>query len=205
MISKQITTDDYFLDMSLGARALYFFFMVNADDDGFIGSPSRLRKLCGATQKNFDELVDKSFLILFEKGVVVIRHWRSQNALRADRYKSTVYQEELSLLTVDKAGNYILKSEAKTETDGCQNGIPMVAKMETDGCQNGNQMEPQYSIDKNRIDKGSIDQCSVLFNSFNNTDKRIKETRMDGCIVEDSFEPKFNCSKAIPVRKQGYS
>ncbi len=191
MVSKQIVSDDTFLDMSLGAQALYYFFLVNADDDGFVGSPKRLRQLCGASQKNFTELVDKKYLITFESGIVVVRHWKNQNTLKSDRYKHTIYQDEFSLLTLDKAGNYVLKSDTKCLQYNSKSGN----EMETERNQNGTKTEPQISIDKDSIDKVSIDKISVGYPEASfKTEKGYTETLTDSWTRQP-----------IPIRREGYS
>lgn len=99
MISLRVVDDDRFLDMSAGARLLYYDLAVRADDDGFI-TPKKVMRLTGTTQKNLDELIESGFVIPFESGVVVITHWRQSNALRKDRYTKTEYQKEFSSLVL---------------------------------------------------------------------------------------------------------
>ena len=94
MFAKTIIDSDAFLDMSLSAQALYFHLSMRADDDGFINNPKKIQRMTGGNDDDLKLLIAKSFIIPFESGIVVIKHWKLHNYLRADRYKETVYQEE---------------------------------------------------------------------------------------------------------------
>ena len=119
MFAKTIVLSDAFLDMPATARCLYFTLGMFADDDGFVGSPKGIMRQCGASQDDLKILLDKRFLLLFENGVIVIKHWRINNYLRSDRYTETVYKEELSTLEVDNRGAY-----TERYTVGIPNGYP---------------------------------------------------------------------------------
>ena len=130
MFAKTIVLSDAFLDMPLSARCLYFTLGMFADDDGFVNSPKGIMRQCGASEDDMRILMTKKFLLSFESGVIVIKHWRINNYLRNDRYQETKYLEEKSELQVDENGAY---------TFGIPNsGIPSIDK---------------DSIDKNRIGK----------------------------------------------------
>ena len=113
MFAKSIVLSDAFLDMPMSARCLYFTLGMLADDDGFINSPKSIMRQIGASADDMNVLVTKKFVILFDSGVIVIKHWRINNYLRSDRYKETNYVEERSTLEVEKNGAYTT-------------GIPMV-------------------------------------------------------------------------------
>ena len=142
MFAKSIVLTDAFLDMPMSARCLYFTLGMLADDDGFVGSPKSIMRQCGASQDDLGMLLAKRFVLGFESGVIVIKHWRINNYLRNDRYMPTNYQEELAALMVDQNGAY---------TEINKQGIPMVYQLDTDGI-------PVVSTDKNSIDKNSIDK-----------------------------------------------
>jgi len=133
MFAKSIVLSDAFLDMPATARCLYFTLGMFADDDGFVGSPKGIMRQCGASQDDMNILLAKRFLLSFDSGVIVIKHWRINNYLQNDRHKSTTYLEELGTLQIDEKGSY-------TEKDG----------MYTECIQN-------VYTDKNSIDKNSID------------------------------------------------
>lgn len=98
MFAKTIIDSDAFLDMPLSAQALYFHLSMRADDDGFINNPKKIQRMVGASDDDCKLLLMKRFVIAFESGVVVIKHWKIHNYIQKDRYKPTIYQEEKKLL-----------------------------------------------------------------------------------------------------------
>lgn len=139
MFTQKIIDSDAFLDMPLSTQALYFHLNMRADDDGFINNPKRIQRTVGASEDDLKLLIAKRFVICFENGVIVIKHWRMHNTLQKDRYKPTQYQEQYSRLTIKKNKSY---------TD----------RVETECIQTGNSLEPQYRLDKESIDKESIEE-----------------------------------------------
>lgn len=122
MFAKTIIDSDAFLDMPLSAQALYFHLSMRADDDGFINNPKKIQRMVGASEDDCKLLLLKRFLITFESGVVVIKHWKIHNYIRSDRYKPTVYQNEKSLLEEKDNKSY---TEKKL---GIPNGYQMDAQ-----------------------------------------------------------------------------
>ena len=108
MFTQKITESDAFLDMPLSAQALYFHLCMNADDDGFVKNPKRIARMMGSNDDDFSLLILKSFVIKYETGVIVIKHWRMHNLLRKDRYNETEYLEEKSMLNIKENGAYTL-------------------------------------------------------------------------------------------------
>lgn len=135
MFAKTIVLSDAFLDMPLSARCLYFTFGMLADDDGFVNSPKSIMRQSGASNDDLNLLIAKKFILTFDSGVIVIKHWRINNYLRNDRYKETTYLEEKNALIIQKNGIY---------DAGIPNGIPAVSPSGIP------------SIDKDRLDKVSI-------------------------------------------------
>ena len=115
MFAKSIVLSDAFLDMPATARCLYFTLGMFADDDGFVGSPKGIMRQCGASQDDMNILLAKRFLLSFESGVIVIKHWRINNYLQSDRHKDTTYLEELNTLSIDEKGAYTEKAGVYTE------------------------------------------------------------------------------------------
>lgn len=142
MFAKSIVLTDAFLDMPMSARCLYFTLGMLADDDGFVGSPKSVMRQCGASQDDLKVLLTKRFVLGFESGVIVIKHWRINNYLQNDRHKPTTYQEELATLMLDQKGSY---TEA-VYTDCIQD-------VYTD----------KNSIDKNRKEKNSIEEATHAY------------------------------------------
>ena len=153
MFAKSIVLSDAFLDMPMSARCLYFTLNMFADDDGFVGSPKGIMRQCGSSQDDLMILLEKRFILAFESGVIVIKHWRINNILRSDRHKDTTYQEELAMLMLDENGAYTERKEL---------GIPNDNQVTTIGKPNDNQVTTigKPSIDKYSIDKYSIDKYS---------------------------------------------
>ena len=143
MFTQKIIDSDAFLDMPLSTQALYFHLNMRADDDGFINNPKRIQRTIGASDDDLKLLIAKRFVICFENGVIVIKHWRMHNTLRKDRYNPTQYQEQFALLDVKDNNAYTEKAVATTWQP------------------NGNQLATQYSIDKYSIDKKSIVEDSA--------------------------------------------
>lgn len=106
MIAKTIVDSDAFLEMPLSARLLYYDLNVRADDDGFVNSPKKIMKMIGATNDDLMILVNRKFVIYFQSGVIVIKHWRIHNYIRKDSYRETNYKEEKSLLEYDENKAY---------------------------------------------------------------------------------------------------
>lgn len=121
MFTKKITESDAFLEMPCSSQMLYFHLSMNADDDGFVNNPRKIQRMCGATNDDFKLLVAKKFIILFESGVIVIKHWRMHNYIRSDRYNPTNYTDEKNSLKLKENKAYTLINQPM-DTDG----IPMV-------------------------------------------------------------------------------
>lgn len=111
MFAKSIVLSDAFLDMPMSARCLYFTLGMLADDDGFIGNPKSIMRQCGASQDDMLALLQKRYILSWESGVIVIKHWRMNNYLQNDRHKNTTYLEEKSTLIIDGKGAYTEKEK----------------------------------------------------------------------------------------------
>ena len=149
MFAKSIIDSDAFLDMPISARLLYYDLSMRADDDGFVNSPKKIMKMVGASVDDMNILIARKFILNFESGVIVIKHWRIHNLIRWDRYKETNYLEEKSKLKLDDNKAYTLSDKG--------NDLPV-----------GNQMATQVRLGKDSIGKDSIDN-----------NKKIKEEKED--------------------------
>ncbi|HEO8016594.1 TPA: phage protein [Streptococcus agalactiae] len=137
MFSRKITETDRFLEMPLSSQALYFHLNMGADDEGFIDKAKTIQRTIGASDDDMKLLIAKGFLIPFDSGVVVIRHWRIHNYIQSDRFQSTLYQSEKAQLEYDKSKTASLKPIG--------NCIQNVSKMET-----------QVRLSKGSLDKNSL-------------------------------------------------
>lgn len=143
MFTQKIIDSDSFLDMPLSTQALYFHLNMRADDDGFINNPKRICRTVGASDDDLRLLMGKRFVICFETGVIVIKHWRMHNTLKSDRYRPTQYQEEFAQLEVKP-------NKAYTER------LP-----EPEQNRNGAALAPQNRIEQNRIAEGKIEETAA--------------------------------------------
>lgn len=182
MFAKQIVESDSFLDMPLSSQALYFHLSMYADDDGFLNAPKRIQRTIGATDDDLKLLIAKNFVIPFETGVMVIKHWKINNYIRSDRYKGTAYTDEKSMLLTKENGAYSL-------------GIPSGYQVDTSRERNG-------SIDKNRLDKNRLNKCSSRGGKVNLLNKLTPEeteslfaTYEDADYLIDAVEDEINIKK----------
>ena len=106
MFAKTIVLSDAFLDMPLSARCLYFTLGMLADDDGFVNSPKSIMRQAGASTDDLNLLLAKRFILAFDSGIIVIKHWRIHNYIQKDRYKESKYIEEKATLMIDQNGVY---------------------------------------------------------------------------------------------------
>lgn len=108
MFAKTVIDSDLFLEMPITSQLLYFHLSMRADDDGFINKPKSIMRLIGCKDDDMKVLVSNQFVIPFETGVVVIKHWRVHNYIQKDRYKPTQYQAEKAKITLDESNVYTM-------------------------------------------------------------------------------------------------
>ena len=151
MFAKTIIDSDAFLDMPLSSQALYFHLSMRADDDGFINNPMKIQRMIGSSVDDLRLLITKNFVIPFESGVVVIKHWKIHNYIQKDRYKETVYKEEKALLTVKDNMAYTIQGENE----------PSCGYSLDTGCiQAGHKMDTQVRLGKDSI--GEVSKGEVI-------------------------------------------
>ena len=164
MFTGKITESDAFLDMPLTSQCLYFHLCMYADDEGFVKNPKRIQRMIGATDDDYKLLIAKSFVLIFESGVIVIKHWKMHNAIRKDRMHETEYVDEKSMLFIKDNGAY---------TFDPLKGAPLV----TTKCQpNDNQMSTKCQAEV-RLGKDSIDKD--IKEKINKKEKSFKKPTVD--------------------------
>lgn len=151
MFAKTIIDSDAFLDMPLSTQALYFHLSMRADDDGFINNPRKIQRMIGANDDDFKLLIAKRFIILFDSGVIAIKHWKIHNYIQKDRYKETVYKDEKSMLTLKENNAYTV--------------------MDAPCIQDGYSSDTQCRLGKVSLGKSSIGKCSVVIDSKDDIDE----------------------------------
>lgn len=150
MFSQTITESDVFLDMPVSTQLLYFHLGMYADDDGFV-SPKRVMRMVGASDDDLKILLGKRYVLGFNSGVIIIKHWLVNNQIRPDRYHQTTYKEELSTLTKNAFGAY---SEIAKITTNATDLTDDVYQMSTVGIPD---VIPTVNPGKVRLGKASID------------------------------------------------
>ena len=151
MFAKTIIDSDAFIDMPVTARLLYYDLAMRADDDGVINSPKKIMRMIGASQDDLSILILRKFIIPFENGVVVIKHWRIHNYIRKDMYHETKYKEEKDMLGLDENNAYTM-SVTNYETNLLQGCNETVTSPST-----------QVRLGKDRLGKDSIEGKSRAF------------------------------------------
>lgn len=106
MFAKRIIDSDAFLDMPLSTQSLYFHLSMRADDEGFINNPKRIQRMIGASDDDCKFLIAKGFILVFETGVIVIKHWKIHNYIQKDRFKPTICSEEKKEIVTEEDGTY---------------------------------------------------------------------------------------------------
>ena len=146
MFNKTITNDDNFLEMPLTSQCLYFHLSMNADDDGFVNNWKSILKITGAKEDDLRVLITKQYVIPFDTGVLVIRHWRLNNYLRSDRFTPTNHQIELNQLRIDENNVYQMSSS----------GIPLDNPDRLDSIDRLDNIDSIDSIDNNIYNNNNI-------------------------------------------------
>ena len=161
MFAKTIIDSDAFLDMPASTQLLYFHLSMRADDDGFINKPKSIMRSCGGNDDDMKLLIAKKFIIPFESGIVVIKHWKIHNLIAKDRYTETKYKEEKATLMLDENNAY------------------------TNCIQDVNKMETQVSIGKVSQGKSRLVEVSGNVDEENSTDN---DEDVDNPVDNSTFE-----------------
>lgn len=177
MFAKTIVTSDAFLDMPPTARCLYFTLGMFADDNGFVNNPKSIMRQSGATLDDMNILIAKKFVINFESGVIVIKHWRIHNYIQSDRYHETKYKEELNSLTLDENKAYTL---ANTEVEALDTEcIHDVSIVDTEVRLGKSKSKDRLGKDKKDVYAGLPDNLRNTLNEFEEMRKSIKKPMTD--------------------------
>ena len=162
MFAKTIIDSDLFLDMPMSTQCLYFHLNMRADDDGFINNPKKIQRMIGCGDDDLKLLIAKQFVIPFESGIVVIKHWKVHNYIQKDRYKETFYKKEKSLLQTDKNKEYF---------------IGPVSTLDTNCIQSGYNLDPQVRLGKDRLEIEKEIYIEQPSPSASNSTKTTKEPK----------------------------
>lgn len=197
MFTQKIVDSDAFLDMPLSTQALYFHLNMHADDDGFVNNPKKIQRVIGASLDDLKLLIAKRFILVFENGVIVIKHWRMHNLLRKDRYNPTQYQDQMERLELKDNGAYTEKSPEPLE-------IKESESMATTWQPDGNQMA--HRIGKDRIGKDRIGEVRGEESVETATCQQIVDLYHSICVSYPSVKTLSEArKKAIRARLKVYS
>ncbi len=198
MFAKTIIDSDAFLDMPLSTQSLYFHLSMRADDDGFINNPKKIQRMVGCGDDDLKLLMAKRFILVFDSGVIVIKHWKIHNYIRNDRYKPTLYQEEKAELAEKNSKAYTFKTEVIESENHL--GIPDDNRM-------GYQMDTQVRLGKDRLvkdkKKNSVEPSSTMPELF----EKVWQTypkKTNKKKAREQFLKKFKTEEDLESFKKGY-
>lgn len=163
MFDKTITNSDDFLGMPDSSQNLYFHLSMNADDDGFVNNWKSIMRMTGHKEDDLKVLSAKQFIIPFDTGVIVIKHWRVNNYLRSDRYTETKFKDEMNKLELDDSLVYQLAT----------NGKPRLDKIRLDKNRLDNKEQKKYFDDE---------KLNEIFVEFLQLRKKLKAVNSDRAI-----------------------
>lgn len=198
MFAKTIIDSDAFLDMPLSTQSLYFHLSMRADDDGFINNPKKIQRMVGCGDDDLKLLMAKRFILVFDSGVIVIKHWKIHNYIRNDRYKPTLYQEEKAELAEKNSKAYTFKTEIIESENNL--GIPDDNRM-------GYQMDTQVRLGKDRLvkdkKKNSVEPSSTMHELFEKIWKTYPK-KTNKKKAREQFLKKFKTEEDLEPFKKGY-
>lgn len=198
MFAKTIIDSDAFLDMPLSTQSLYFHLSMRADDDGFINNPKKIQRMVGCGDDDLKLLMAKRFILVFDSGVIVIKHWKIHNYIRNDRYKPTLYQEEKAELAEKNSKAYTFKTEVIESENNL--GIPDDNRM-------GYQMDTQVRLGKDRLvkdkKKNSVEPSSTMPELFEKVWKTYPK-KTNKKKAREQFLKKFKTEEDLEPFKKGY-
>ena len=196
MFSNKVIDTDLFLDMPMSTQNLYFHLCMRADDDGFIDSPKRISRMIGTGDDDLKVLFTKRFVIPFESGVCVIRHWRVHNYIKKDRYAETFYKYEKSMLDVNEDGSYALLPEKKEDDYGTE----VEPKWIQDGTEVGDKVVPQSkskSKSKSKVSNNMRTEDDIFENLWQLYPEKKGKTKVSKKTKEELAKKEDQVMQAI--------
>lgn len=148
-----VVESDAFLDMPVGAQALYFHIGMHADDDGFVNGPKQIARKLRVGRQYITLLVEKGFLLQFDD-LVVLRHWLVANSLKNDRLRLPRYTEIAAKLYVEENRQYTLvQPEGKLSL--LDSRIELLDSTRNPKGREGKRTEPKRREPKGREENGT--------------------------------------------------
>lgn len=101
MFATVVTESDDFLELPIGAQALYFHANLSADDEGFVTGLKSMARLIGASEGDIQALMQGGWFDTFPNSKVLhVYHWNTHN--HQDKGTSTSFFEEKKQLPPER-------------------------------------------------------------------------------------------------------
>jgi hypothetical protein len=184
MFTMKIVDSDAFLDMPLSTQCLYFHLNMRADDDGFIGNPKRIMKVVGSSEDDLKLLIMKKFVLSFEDGVIVIKHWRMHNTLSQNRYHATQYLDEKSMLMIKENGSYSLSAGRYIDDSKLIESSKRQSRREKDGNETDSDLGIGIDIDQGK-DLGKDQDEDLFYKSCPESESTESGQKVISLILND--------------------
>lgn len=192
MFAKTIIDSDAFLDMPLTTQALYFHLSMRADDEGFINNPRKISRMIGCSDDDLRLLLAKKFILAFDSGVIVIKHWKIHNYIRNDRFKETVYKDERLSLDIKDNGAYTIRQpgDNHASTIGIPSDNHASYQMETqDSIGKYSVVEASTEIVKDNINNSLfLDSAETFQKSPENVENSVERTTLESHMSSEWHE-----------------
>ena len=190
MISLQITDSDDFLEMPLSTQALYFHLLQRTDDEGFTNGVKKVMRMIGAREDDLKMLIGKRFVLAFESGVVVIKHWLIHNTIRTDRIIPTIHKKEKSLLELNEVNGYteVTKQVSVNSQSNDRIGLGLDIGLDID-LDSSNIVEETSTIPYQKIISYLNLKNDTSYKSTSNKTRTLIKTRYkEGFTLEDFYK-----------------
>jgi len=176
MFAKTIIDSDAFLDMPLSTQALYFHLSMRADDEGFVNNVKKIMRMVGASQDEINVLIGKRFILVFESGIIVIKHWKLHNYIRKDRLSKTKYTDEKKQMVIKENDVYSFK------TDKCLTDVRQVTAEVRLGKVRLGKVKEDKKKDKKKIAFPTENELHTIF--FDELSKRLEKLKLNPASID---------------------
>lgn len=196
MISRKIAEDDRFVDMHPVSKLLYFYLVLNADDDGFVGSVKMINFLTNADQSNYDELLENNLILEPTKnGVYVITDWYAQNKIEPKIYKATEYLSVRALLFIKTNFAYTTNPDEKDIISPVDYWVKQGRDKKTPPEIQAQQYLEQFQETSKKVPR-SVEETSKKVLAQNRLDKnRLDKSRLEQNRPDQTKKEKINIDK----------
>lgn len=196
MISRKIAEDDRFVDMHPVSKLLYFYLVLNADDDGFVGSVKMINFLTNADQSNYDELLENNLILEPTKnGVYVITDWYAQNKIEPKIYKATEHLSIRALLFIKTNFAYTTNPDEKDIISPVDYWVKQGRDKKTPPEIQAQQYLEQFQDTSKKVPR-SVEETSKKVLAQNRLDKnRLDKSRLEQNRPDQTKKEKINIDK----------